>query len=398
MRVSTSYTHDTTVERLQQRQAELVEAQLKLVSGKRVARASDDPSNAARAERALAAVERSTADLRAVEASRRATLQTESALGDATELLQQARELMVASGNETYDDAQRQVLSNQIRGLRSQLLLVANRGDGTGGFLFGGQGSGAPPFLDSTGGVAFVGTRGEMSADRTETLPITMDGEAIWLSAPTGNGVFETRSLVSAGGAWVDTGRVVDPAAVTGSTYTVNFTDILGAATYSVLKDGAPTALTNISYVSGQAIQIDGMALTITGPAVMGDQFEITPSTSTLSVFDTLDKAADDLATPQQSRAAIAQSRVLNLSNLDSVLGRLLGARSTAGAVLNRIDNVSSRLDSTKLAAQTDRSNAEDLDMVAAISDFQNKQSGYDAALKAYASVQRLSLFDFIRT
>jgi len=89
---------------------------------------------------------------------------------------------------------------------------------------------------------------------------------------------------------------------------------------------------------------------------------------------------------------------VLNLSNLDSVLGRLLGARSTAGETLNRIDSISNRLDSTKLAAQTERSNAEDLDMVAAISDFQSKQGGFDAALKAYASVQRLSLFDFIRT
>ena len=34
--------------------------------------------------------------------------------------------------------------------------------------------------------------------------------------------------------------------------------------------------------------------------------------------------------------------------------------------------------------------------MVKAISEFQNQQSGYDAALKAYASVQRLSLFDYL--
>ena len=35
--------------------------------------------------------------------------------------------------------------------------------------------------------------------------------------------------------------------------------------------------------------------------------------------------------------------------------------------------------------------------MIAAISDFQNKQTGYDAALKTYAQVQRLSLFDYLR-
>ena len=34
--------------------------------------------------------------------------------------------------------------------------------------------------------------------------------------------------------------------------------------------------------------------------------------------------------------------------------------------------------------------------MVQALSDFQNKQSGYDAALKTYSMVQKLSLFQYI--
>jgi flagellar hook-associated protein 3 FlgL len=57
---------------------------------------------------------------------------------------------------------------------------------------------------------------------------------------------------------------------------------------------------------------------------------------------------------------------------------------------------VEGRIASQKLVAQTERSNAEDLDMVQAVSEFQNRQSGYDAALKSYASVQRLSLFQYL--
>lgn len=34
--------------------------------------------------------------------------------------------------------------------------------------------------------------------------------------------------------------------------------------------------------------------------------------------------------------------------------------------------------------------------MVEAISEFQNKQTGYDAALKSYAMVQKLSLFQYV--
>jgi flagellar hook-associated protein 3 FlgL len=34
--------------------------------------------------------------------------------------------------------------------------------------------------------------------------------------------------------------------------------------------------------------------------------------------------------------------------------------------------------------------------MVHAISEFQQQQTGYDAALRAYSMVQRLSLFDYL--
>lgn len=66
------------------------------------------------------------------------------------------------------------------------------------------------------------------------------------------------------------------------------------------------------------------------------------------------------------------------------------------GEQLNRMDGIQTRNDSLKLAAQTEKSNAEDLDMVAAISSFQNQQTGYQAALQSYASIQKLSLFQYI--
>jgi flagellar hook-associated protein 3 FlgL len=64
--------------------------------------------------------------------------------------------------------------------------------------------------------------------------------------------------------------------------------------------------------------------------------------------------------------------------------------------VLNQADAAGQRNSATKQYAQTAESNATDLDMVQAISDFQNQQSGYDAALKTYSIVQHLSLFQYI--
>ena len=74
-----------------------------------------------------------------------------------------------------------------------------------------------------------------------------------------------------------------------------------------------------------------------------------------------------------------------------------LGDGPRPDASRNRLDALGQRLGQDKLDAQQARSEAEDLDMLQAISDFQNRQSGYDAALKTYSIVQRMSLFDHIR-
>jgi flagellar hook-associated protein 3 FlgL len=399
MRLSTAHTYDAGIANLQRRQLELAEQQMQLTSGKRVNRASDDPTAAARAERALALESRSVASQRAVEASRNAMQTGESALGDAGELLQQAREALVAAGNGTYSDSERASLAQALQGIRNQLFAVANRSDGASGFVFGGQGSSAPPFVERPlpEGVSFVGLSGQTVVASGEALPVTLDGEAAWLQARTGNGVFETRATTQNGSAWIDAGTVTDPAAVTGEPYSLSFTvDAAGVATYTVLRDGNATALTDVPYRSGTAIEIDGLSFKLTGPPADGDTFDVLPSEASLSVFNLLDRTISALQTPGRNGGQVTQSVVLGLRDIDASLARLQSQRALAGEALNRIDGVESRLASVKLGAQVERSSAEDLDMVEAISSFQQQQTGYEAALKSYSMVQRLSLFQYL--
>ena len=83
MRISTANAYDAGIDSLVRRQGELAEMQDKMTSGKRVAKASDDPAAATRAERALASISRTETSQRAVEASKVVMVQTESALGAA---------------------------------------------------------------------------------------------------------------------------------------------------------------------------------------------------------------------------------------------------------------------------------------------------------------------------
>ncbi len=413
MRISTRQTFDAGIDRLQLRQRELQESQQKLSSGKRVERASDDPAAAARAERALASIGRQDASQRALDASRNMLTLTEGALGDANELMQQARETLVAAGNASYSDAERAGLAERLRTLRDQLLVAANRGDGSGGYLFGGQGAAEPPFVDAPGGVAFRGTAGELQAPLDEAMPLSTDGRAAWLAAPSGNGLFESRVLSATPGqaqSWIDAGRVTDPQAFFAATsppavvdpanldYRVDFTVGAGGTTYSVTKDGAATALTNVPYVSGQSIEIDGMAFAVSGTPQAGEAYELRLSRPTQSVFDTLDRAIVELGTPLRSRAAVSQGVQRALSEIDGSMASLQSLRARVGESMNRADMIEGRIGAEKVTAKAQKSQAEDLDMVEGISSFKNQQTGYEAALKAYATVQRLSLFDYVRS
>lgn len=393
-RISTSHAYDSALNNLMSRQDNLTQTQEQMTSGKRVLKASDDPTAAARAERARALEERTTASERAVDASSNAMTLTESALGDAGELLQQARELLVSAGDASYSDAERASKADAIKAIRQQLLSVANRPDGQGGYVFSGQGAGGAPFVDKPGGVAFQGVGGTVNVAADEPLPLTLDGGSVWLSANSGNGVFVTKNTNS-GNAWIDAGRVTSPALITSSTYDIQFSVAAGATTYSVLKDGNPVSTGN-PFTSGQEISVDGMSFAISGAPASGDDFQTTPSTKTLSVFDALDNAVAQLSTPGQGGPKVQQAVQDSLRNIDQCNSQISSARSFAGTTLQRLDGVKGRLDATELSAQTSRSNAEDLDMVKALSSFNSQQTGYQAALQSYATIQKLSLFNYL--
>lgn len=403
MRLSTANLFDASIANLQRRQNALQAQQNQLTSGKRVAVASDDPTGAARAERALASIGRVEANQRALEASRNSMTLAESALGDANELLQQARETLISAGNASYSDPERQGLANKLKGIRDQLLAIANRPDGSGGYIFSGQGSASPPFLDQAGGVSYVGVAGTIETGNLDNFQLSVDGRGAWEQARSGNGSFVTEANPNAldpaqpARGWIDSGRVTDPALLTGQNYRIDISGTAPAQTYSVTNLDTGAGVAGGPFRPGQSIQFDGMAMAISGAPADGDNFSVTPATNDLKLFNVLDRAIEELNTPLRSAAQIQQSNTGRLRDVDAVMGNLQNVRSQVGERLNNLDGTESRLAALKQYSTEERSAAEDLDMVKGISEFQNQQTGYDTALKTYALVQRMSLFEYIR-
>lgn len=396
-RVSNTSRYESALTTLQRRQAEMSAAQAEMTSGKRVNRPSDDPTSAARAERAFIAQQRIESAQRSVQVSRNAMALTESALARAGDLLQTAREKLVSAGNASYGAAERRAVAADLAALRGQLLSVANQTDGSGGYIFGGQGSNLPPFLDGVGGVSFAGTDGQVQLSTTEQMPTSVDGQAVWLSARSGNGVFVTSaSAANTGSGSVDAGGVTDPSLLTGANYGIVFSVAGGVTTYAVEMNGAPTGQTG-TYTPGGAITVDGMTFKVSGAPADADRFDITPSTADLDPFEALDRVIATLRDPTANRGAVSQAVSSGLRDLDAVMNHLSAARSVAGSALSRLDVIDERNQDRDLWAKSVQSDAEDLDMVQAVSDFTNKQTSYQAALQSYAMVQRMSLFDYLK-
>lgn len=398
MRISTANRYEVAVDSLQRRQRDMAQAQTQMTSGKRINQPSDDPTGAARAERAYLAGQRIASEQRSVDASRNAMVLAEAALGQSSEVLQNARETLVAAGNGSYSPNERAAQANQLSQFRSQLLALANQSNGAGGYLFGGQGATAVPFLDTPAGVLPAATGGQTLLSGTEQMPITVDGQSIWLAARSGNGVFVSGAAPgNAGTGWIDAGTVSAPAALTGDSYSISFADDNGTMGYTVLRGGAPIGLDNVPYRSGAAIDVDGMSLHIKGAPADGDSFTITPSTPDLDAFEALDRAIATLKDPNANAGQVAQAVNSGLRDIDAVMGHLQAARAQTGSELTRLDAIDGRNQDRELWAKSVQADAEDLDMLQAISTFQNQQTGYQAALQSYAMVQRLSLFDYVK-
>lgn len=412
-RLGSANTYDNALRNLSNRQMALSNLQENLTSGKKVVRASDDPTGAAQAERALTRISRIATDQRALEAQRNSIAMAESTLGDVTAALQNFRELVVSAGNGGFTASDRKTIALQLSGLRDQIFGLANRKDTNGQPLFSALGSALAPFVGPQAppqDYTFDGLPGQPVSSEV-AIPFTLDGDSAFMLKGGRDGAYNVSLGPTPPNPLLHTDKVsvTDAALVNGSSYTISNLSIgpgllpgTSIATYDVTETPAgsvlPLAAVSVSgpeysSVSPQIpITVPGLRLNLTGTPAAGDTLTMTPSPS---LFSVLDNAIRDIGSAT-SNAAASQAVNQALGNVDIGMGRVSAVRGQAGELLNRADRITDNQDKRSVQLEADRSRAEDLDMVKGISDFQNQQTGYQAALQSYAQVQKLSLFNYI--
>ena len=414
-RMGTANTYDNAMRTLQARQSQLSDQQTKLTAGKRVVRPSDDPTSAAQAERAQTRIARITVEQRALEVQKSAITLGESTLGDSTLLLQQFRDLLVQAGGGVNSPTERETIAKQLIGLRDELLSLANRKDANGMPLFHGLGSTSAPFENSADGTppdpdySFNGLAGQMAGNQV-AIPFTLDGRATWMDVPESNGVFRVSlGAGNTGQAYTDVGLVKNASlmATEGTDFTIAFNvdAATGVTTFSSTNNTTGVTTAGQPYTPGQTVTLGGISMVIKGVPKNGDTLEVNPTVpdDRPSVFGVMDRAIAGMFAPGSTTKGAASTdanfnheQAIALAQIDTSLEKISASRGQAGDLLTRADRITDNQSVRTVQSKTDLSNAEDLDIIAAIADQKNQQTAYQAALQSYASIQKLSLFNYI--
>lgn len=162
---------------------------------------------------------------------------------------------------------------------------------------------------------------------------------------------------------------------------------------YALTKFVEPTP-----YEDGQAITFNGIKTELKGDVVDGDSFTLRQSEEK-DIFATLQSSIDALRIPGTDKTATAARNSAfsnSLLQIDGAMDNVMSTQSSVGARLRTIDNQRESTLDFNLTAQTTLSSLEDLDMAAAISEYQEQYSMLEISQKTYVQLQQLSLFNLI--
>jgi flagellar hook-associated protein 3 FlgL len=170
---------------LDQTQASQEQLSQELSSGLRVTSIGDDPVAAAQNVQLLNSISQDDSFTQTTSLAQGQLQVTDATLGSVVTQLNQALSLADQANNGTLNASDLKSISNQIAGIRDEVLSLANT-NYQGQYIFGGSQTGGPPFtLDSSTSPATVAYNGDSDVNTIESPT----GQSIQLNLP-GNQVF----------------------------------------------------------------------------------------------------------------------------------------------------------------------------------------------------------------
>lgn len=344
----------TNLNQLRQRQATLTD---QITSGNRITRVSEDPTAGAEVMRIQNRAQSLKQWKMNLNNAKSWVNETESKLGDITNLLNEAKELALTASNGTASDQTRKALAPGAEQLLTNLMAALNEKE-PNGFLFAGFQTETPlqafALDDVTGTVTYNGDSGVIQRDvgPRVTLDANMPGDRLLNDTDPDNMV----ALL-----W----------------------ELKTALRTPVLKDGDGDG----------SIDTDTNGDGLADQDVNGDLY-IDEDANSDSVIDT-PTAASKLM-PKSDAEIVNRIKVL-VAKLDTKRQNVIALRSEMGARQIRIEAMETSLKDTEVKLEGSLEQAQGVDPAKAILDLTNAETSYRAALQVGARLLPQSLADFLR-
>ncbi|SHM27098.1 flagellar hook-associated protein FlgL [Vreelandella subglaciescola] len=418
MRISSVTMYEQSAASINRQQGEFLKISQQMASGRRVVNPSDDPQAASRAVGVdqSRAVTQQYADSRI--SARNSLSQTESILNSVSDAVTSAKTLLIQASSDTLSDVDRESIASELHGVYETMIGQANATDGNGRYLFGGYADNAPPFVkeanadpDAAPNVKYKGDSNarEQRIDASRKMPVTSNGEDIFMSVPSGAGYVADAPSSNEGSVTFGGPQVADVNDDNyGDNFAVSFDDSSGAMEVIVnnLDDTTNNPVVKQAYTGNgedsQTVSFGGLDITLEGEPKSGDTIAVSKAGSDQhppDLFKTMEEAIRVLEAPNEDPQATADFRnTVNtaMRDLDNALDNALTVRASAGARLNELDVVDGVGANRMQNYDQTLSNLVDLDYVDAISEYSLRQVGMQASQQAFVNIKGSSLFDYL--
>jgi flagellar hook-associated protein 3 FlgL len=395
MRIATATFQSDAVSQMDTLQATMARTQQDLSTGLKVRTAADNPTGMAQVNQMNVEISASTQYVTNSNSAQTNLKLEEQALSDAQNVLQSANSLAVEANNSALTASQRQSIASELQQQLQSLISIGNRTDSNGNYLFAGYASGTTPFTQSGSNVNYNGANAVIQVQISENQSISTGdtGATAFMNIPAGNGTFVTSAAATnTGSASISPGTVNNPSQWVPDTYTLSFTD---PKDYQV-TNSAGAVVASGTYTDGDTISFNGAQMTVNGTPAAGDQFTIAPA-GTTSAFAALQNLITTLSSgttlnngqlATQISAAVQQinNSITNFSNVSASVGARINAITTA--------QTAAQANQTSLKANI--GNITNTDYAAATTQLSTEELALQAAQESYASIAKLSLFQFL--
>ena len=179
MKISTSQLFDRSVTQMSTVQSDLAHTQAQVSASKQVLTPSDAPDQAAAIQRLKTVLAKQDSYGNTLTTVKARLEGEDTTLKSVSDLLIRSKEIAIQASNDTLNPANRQALSVELKGLRDQMLSLANSKDSNGNFYFSGSRLKQSPFAQNAQGqMVYQGdqTRMHVQVGDQRSVPLNRSG------------------------------------------------------------------------------------------------------------------------------------------------------------------------------------------------------------------------------